>query len=400
MWRVLSYNVTVCDVLQLDIYQIFAMQCSEQRTLSGSWPCTVTSSENTCDVGCAVYMNEAEERSLRATVDRKSSPPFTLRHLVAESTGACCNRKSLYDGNNKRRLRIHMSMLERAYMSRDSSSPQSAMSSPVSANAAVNSAVNSHFGKISGVPCPATPTRYTAPVHIDVGGSIYTSSLETLTKFPESKLARLFNGSIPIILDSLKQHYFIDRDGKMFRHVLNFLRTSRLVLPQGFNEFDLLYDEARYYDIPQMVKAVEQSRTVKYIKSEVSNSDVGVVAGSSTTTTTTSTSQDEEQIVDCVVMNISPDLGERISLSADRILLEEMFPELNSALMDTRNSGWNMDNRFVLRFPLNGYCKLNSLQVMQRLLGHGFKIVASTGGGVEGQQFSEYVFSRRRGATN
>lgn len=41
---------------------------------------------------------------------------------------------------------------------------------------------NGHFQKISGVPCPATPTRYTAPVHIDVGGVIYTSSLETLTK--------------------------------------------------------------------------------------------------------------------------------------------------------------------------------------------------------------------------
>lgn len=39
------------------------------------------------------------------------------------------------------------------------------------------------FGKMAGVPCPATPTRYTAPVHIDVGGTIYTSSLETLTRY-------------------------------------------------------------------------------------------------------------------------------------------------------------------------------------------------------------------------
>jgi hypothetical protein len=36
--------------------------------------------------------------------------------------------------------------------------------------------------KISGIPCVAAASRYTAPVHIDVGGSIYTSSLETLTK--------------------------------------------------------------------------------------------------------------------------------------------------------------------------------------------------------------------------
>lgn len=81
--------------------------------------------------------------------------------------------------------------------------------------------------KISGIPCVAAASRYTAPVHIDVGGTIYTSSLETLTKHPESRLARMFNGSIPIVLDSLKQHYFIDRDGKMFRHVLNFLREDR-----------------------------------------------------------------------------------------------------------------------------------------------------------------------------
>jgi len=46
----------------------------------------------------------------------------------------------------------------------------------------------------------------------------------------------MFNGSVPIILDSLKQHYFIDRDGNMFRHVLNFLRTSQLTIPDDFDE--------------------------------------------------------------------------------------------------------------------------------------------------------------------
>ncbi|KAJ8975199.1 hypothetical protein NQ317_019026 [Molorchus minor] len=46
-------------------------------------------------------------------------------------------------------------------------------------------------------------------------------------------------------------------------------------------------------------------------------------------------------------------------------------------------------------FPLNGYCKLNSMQVITRLLNAGFKIAASNGGGVEGQQFSEYLFIRK-----
>uniref|UniRef100_A0A3B4YA12 Potassium channel tetramerisation-type BTB domain-containing protein n=1 Tax=Seriola lalandi dorsalis TaxID=1841481 RepID=A0A3B4YA12_SERLL len=69
-----------------------------------------------------------------------------------------------------------------------------------------------------------------APVHIDVGGHMYTSSLATLTKYPD----RLFNGTEPIVLDSLKQHYFIDRDGDIFRYILSFLRTCKLLLPEDF----------------------------------------------------------------------------------------------------------------------------------------------------------------------
>ena len=72
----------------------------------------------------------------------------------------------------------------------NSPSPPSIMSSAAAAGALPPSAAAAalqyhHAGaaaKITGVPCPATPTRYTAPVHIDVGGSIYTSSLETLTR--------------------------------------------------------------------------------------------------------------------------------------------------------------------------------------------------------------------------
>ncbi|XP_059914351.1 BTB/POZ domain-containing protein KCTD1-like isoform X2 [Gadus macrocephalus] len=85
-----------------------------------------------------------------------------------------------------------------------------------------------------GIPAPAQLTKSNAPVHIDVGGHMYTSSLATLTKYPESRIGRLFDGTEPIVLDSLKQHYFIDRDGHMFRYILNFLRTSKLLIPDDF----------------------------------------------------------------------------------------------------------------------------------------------------------------------
>ncbi|TGZ67438.1 hypothetical protein CRM22_004783 [Opisthorchis felineus] len=109
-----------------------------------------------------------------------------------------------------------------------------------------------------GVPQPAIPTRYTAPVHVDVGGTLYTSSLETLTKYPHSRLGRMFSGSIPIVLDTMKQHYFIDRDGALFRHILNFLRTGLLNLDDGFVEFDQLVEEAKHYELQEMLVALQK----------------------------------------------------------------------------------------------------------------------------------------------
>lgn len=59
----------------------------------------------------------------------------------------------------------------------------------------------------------------------------------------------MFNGTIPIVLDTLKQHYFIDRDGDMFRHILNFLRNKQLLLPADFVHMELLLHEAVYFEL-------------------------------------------------------------------------------------------------------------------------------------------------------
>ncbi|XP_049810658.1 BTB/POZ domain-containing protein Tiwaz [Schistocerca nitens] len=271
--------------------------------------------------------------------------------------------------------------------------------------------------KITGIPCVAAASRYTAPVHIDVGGTIYTSSLETLTKFPESRLAKLFNGSIPIVLDSLKQHYFIDRDGGMFRHILNFMRNSRLLLPDTFSDIDLLLEEARYFDIAPMVRQLEQLRKERQKKAAAAAAAAaaspqalgggrdrgggggGGVGGCADDPGCCHNSGALQPGLhyECVALHVSPDLGERIVLSGERAVLDEVFPETSQALMDARSgAAWNAhDARHVIRFPLNGYCKLNSVQAITRLLNRGFSVAASTGGGVEGQQFSEYLFVRQ-----
>nr|KAF7415518.1 hypothetical protein H0235_012110 [Vespula pensylvanica] len=301
--------------------------------------------------------------------------------------------------------------------------------------------------KMTGIPCVAAASRYTAPVHIDVGGTIYTSSLETLTKYPESRLAKLFNGSIPIVLDSLKQHYFIDRDGSMFRHILNFMRNSRLLIPDNFADLDLLLEEARYFDIAPMCKQLEQIKKERIKNGTASLSSTtgsacstatSTASAASTMTTTTSSSPKQgsgrqigmrgkgtsscsldctgcsscspcdheaekfrgtegNRSYECVALHVNPDLGERIMLSGGHTLLDEVFPEAMQAVINARSGiAWHQqDTRHVIRFPLNGFCKLNSVQAITRLLNAGFRIVASSGGGGEGQQFSEYLFVRQ-----
>lgn len=69
------------------------------------------------------------------------------------------------------------------------------------------------------------------------------------------------------------------------------------------------------------------------------------------------------QPCDCLVVRVTPDLGERIALSGEKVLIEEIFPETGDVMCNSVNAGWNQDPTHVIRFPLNGYCRLNSVQV-------------------------------------
>uniref|UniRef100_A0A5S6QWL4 BTB domain-containing protein n=1 Tax=Trichuris muris TaxID=70415 RepID=A0A5S6QWL4_TRIMR len=111
-----------------------------------------------------------------------------------------------------------------------------------------------------GIPRVAQLHHYNAPVHLDIGGTTYTTTLATLTKHSDSHLAKLFSGQTSVVLDYLKQNYFIDRDGSMFRHVLNYLRTGQLLLPDDFQETDLLEQEAQFYDLKDMLVLIKRRR--------------------------------------------------------------------------------------------------------------------------------------------
>ncbi len=50
--------------------------------------------------------------------------------------------------------------------------------------------------------------------------------------------------------------YFIDRDGSLFGYILNFLRSSRLLVPEGFAQLEQLSVEAEFFQIEPLTDAV------------------------------------------------------------------------------------------------------------------------------------------------
>ena len=96
-------------------------------------------------------------------------------------------------------------------------------------------------------------------VTLNVGGHVYTTTLYTITQFSDSKLAGFFSGESQVPRDP-KGNYFIDRDGALFKHVLNFLRTRKLILPEDFQDFEQLEIEAKFYQIKPFEEAVQKAR--------------------------------------------------------------------------------------------------------------------------------------------
>jgi len=108
-------------------------------------------------------------------------------------------------------------------------------------------------------------------IDLNVGGVHYTTTARTLTNEADSLLAKLVAHKSIESGDGghdgvLKQHggrLFIDRDGALFRYVLDYLRNGcRLVLPDVFQERNRLRQEAEYYRLPGLVRSLQVSSTV------------------------------------------------------------------------------------------------------------------------------------------
>lgn len=101
-------------------------------------------------------------------------------------------------------------------------------------------------------------TAMSKVIKLNIGGSKFTSSQSTLTKFPDSMLGAMFSGiavrglTCPGRYQLEKDEegaYFIDRSGKHFEKILAFLRDGELFLPTDPQEIYELKKEAVYYGL-------------------------------------------------------------------------------------------------------------------------------------------------------
>ncbi|KAM9795026.1 BTB/POZ domain-containing protein KCTD16-like [Neosynchiropus ocellatus] len=109
--------------------------------------------------------------------------------------------------------------------------------------------------------CKTQPAKEQSPpsdvLELNVGGQVYYTRHATLASFPNSLLGKLFSnkkGSSNDLSRDLRGRYFIDRDGFLFRYVLDYLRDKQVVLPDHFPERGRLQREAEYFQLPELVK--------------------------------------------------------------------------------------------------------------------------------------------------
>ena len=101
-------------------------------------------------------------------------------------------------------------------------------------------------------------------VGLNVGGKIYRTSRTTLTGEPDSFFALLLSGRFPSEKDE-QGNYLIDCDGEIFRHILNYMRYGKLVLPDGFNEHGLLKCQADFFQLEGLKLEIKSKECVGVI---------------------------------------------------------------------------------------------------------------------------------------
>jgi hypothetical protein len=215
-------------------------------------------------------------------------------------------------------------------------------------------------------------------VELNVGGVFYTTALSTLTREPDSLLAHIFSGKTSSPPQDAKGKYFLDRDGVLFRYVLDFLRNQALVLPESFREKQRLRQEAQYFRLPAMVEAVESYADTSTVPA--SGGTKSSVPGYITVGYRGSFAFGRDGLADVKFRKLS-----RILVCGRVTLCRDVFGE---TLNESRDPDHGLTDRYTSRFFLKHSFIEQAFDMLQE---QGFKLAGSCGSGTAGGSATEQL---------
>ncbi|TNN65153.1 BTB/POZ domain-containing protein KCTD12 [Liparis tanakae] len=262
-------------------------------------------------------------------------------------------------------------------------------------------------------------STFPAIVELNVGGQVYVTRLETLTSVPNSLLWTKFTQSSPGDLPKDgKGRFFFDRDGFLFRYILDHLRDSELFLPEYFKERRRLQKEADFFQLPELSRRLATvSKDSSYAEDSGEPEDPELT---SPVTSSSSSSSSSERTLRSPGSNAgyitigyrgSYTIGRDIQADAKfrrvaRITVCSKISLAKEVFGETLNESRDPD-RPADKYTARYYLKYNFLeQAFDRLAEAGFHMVAcnstgtcSYGGNDPGEDklwtsYTEYVFSR------
>uniref|UniRef100_W5LSF1 Potassium channel tetramerisation domain containing 12.1 n=1 Tax=Astyanax mexicanus TaxID=7994 RepID=W5LSF1_ASTMX len=266
-----------------------------------------------------------------------------------------------------------------------------------------------------------SPAPFSEIIELNVGGQVYVTRHRTLVSVPDSLLWSMFSKKTPreLARDS-KGRFFLDRDGFLFRYILDYLRDLNLVLPDYFPEKSRLQREAEFFQLRELSKRlsprVSKENSISEDLSHISSDwDEAPGPGGALLPPSTSPSPSQENKKSCGYITVgyrgSYTIGRdiqtdakfrrvaRITVCGKTSLAKEVFGE-------TLNESRDPD-RPPERYTSRYYLKYNFLeQAFDKLTEFGFRMVACSSTGTCAYSsnepsedkvwtsYTEYVFCR------
>ncbi|XP_059482216.1 BTB/POZ domain-containing protein KCTD12 isoform X1 [Neocloeon triangulifer] len=203
-------------------------------------------------------------------------------------------------------------------------------------------------------------------VELNVGGVIYASSQSTLSSEDAANLKQIMSTSPK---DS-KGRVFIDRDGVLFRYVLDYLRDKKICLPENFQEKCRLLREFEFFN---MENAKKDLQGVDQEMRDVSQSSQTPGRGYITVGYRGSFAFGSAGMADVKFRKLS-----RILVCGRVTICREVFGE---SLNESRDPDHGESDRYTSRFFLKHSSMEQAFDCLQEA---GFKCVASCGSGTAG----------------